>query len=88
MKRQQYRPIACGLHELYQLAAIRRALLDIRWDNESGGSEQRRLRVLDVFTRDKAEFLSGETLAGEHYQIRLDRIRRAAWAENGELLEG
>jgi transcriptional antiterminator Rof (Rho-off) len=88
MKRQGYRPIACGLHEQYQLAAMRGALLDISWESETEGSMTTRLRIVDVFTRDSAEYLSGETLAGEQHQIRLDRIRLAHWAESGTSLDG
>jgi transcriptional antiterminator Rof (Rho-off) len=87
MKRQEYRPIACGLHDLYQLAAMRGAWLDISWESERGGSLKAQLRIVDVFTRDRAEYLSGETAAGERYQIRLDRIRQALWAESGKPLE-
>lgn len=89
MKREQYLPIACGLHELYQLAAMRGTRLDISWESERGEQLKARLKVLDVFTREQAEYLSGEAVTGERYEIRLDRIAGASWAETGRpLLEG
>ena len=88
MKHQEYRPIACVLHDQYQLAAMRGVLLDIWWEAGSEGGMQRRLRVLDVFTRDRAEYLTGVTSTGERYQIRLDWISRAEWADGGRPLEG
>jgi transcriptional antiterminator Rof (Rho-off) len=88
MKHQEYRPIACALHEQYQLAALRGEPLQISWVDESQGSMQRVLRVLDVFTRDRAEYLTGVTLTGEEYRIRLDRISRAEWSDGGRALQG
>lgn len=87
MDNQNYRPIACGLHELYQLAAMRGSLLDMTWREASGAPTTARLRVLDVATRDGAEFLTAETLTGDRHEIRLDRITQAVWAESGAPLD-
>jgi transcriptional antiterminator Rof (Rho-off) len=88
MTHQDYTPIACGLHEEFQLAAMRGALLDVNWESETGVRLNERLRVLDVFTRDQPEYLSGETTAGARRLIRLDRIHQALWAETGVSLQG
>ena len=87
MDKQNYQPVACGLHEQYQLAAMRGTLLDMSWRNESGETMNSRLRVLDVATRNGAEFLSAETPAGDRHEIRLDWIIRAVWAESGISLD-
>ena len=85
--KQHYQPIACGLHEQYQLAAMRGALLELSWKTESGGQMSARLRILDVATRNGAEFLTAETSGGDRHEIRLDWITRAAWAESGIALD-
>lgn len=87
MNRQAYQPIACGLHELYQLASMRGDPLYICWENESEGVLKARLRIVDVYTRDRAEYLSGKTASGEYNEIRLDRIIAASWAESGVSLD-
>lgn len=87
MKGEAYRPIACGLHELYQLAVIRRAPLQLRWQTGAGETRSARLLALDVYTRDGAEYLSGETAGGERCVIRLDLIRQAHWADGGGALD-
>ena len=87
MKQEAYRPIACGLHELYQLAAMRAAHLDLGWTGVSGERNRARLKVLDVYTRERAEYLSGEASNGERFEIRLDRIAEASWAESGKPLQ-
>ena len=87
MDKQNYQPIACGLHEQYQLAAMRGTLLDLSWKNESGEPISARLRVLDVATRNGAEFLTAETPAGDRHEIRLDWITRAVWAESSIPLD-
>lgn len=87
MDKQNYQPIACGLHEQYQLAAMRGVTLDMAWLDGAGEPMSARLRVLDVATRNGAEFLSIETLTGDRHEIRLDRITRAVWAESGIPLD-
>lgn len=64
-----YRPIDCVLHERLEFAALRRervrlALADGRLEG----------LVLDVFTRDGAEWLKLEDPAGQIVILRLDAI--------------
>ncbi len=83
-----YHPIACGLHETYQLAAIKGVEVDLIWLLEDSSERECRVRVEDVFTRAKAEYLKANTQAGERLEIRLDRIKSASWAASGEPLGG
>jgi transcriptional antiterminator Rof (Rho-off) len=83
-----YHPIACGLHETYQLAAIKGVEVDLTWSLEDGSERQCRVKVEDVFTRSQAEYLKANTQAGERLEIRLDLIRSAHWAASGEPLGG
>ncbi len=87
MSDKSYKPIACGLHENYQYAVMKRAPLDLSWLAEDGSLRQGRLLPLDVFTRKGAEYLSAETREGEALEIRLDRITRALWAADGRSLD-
>lgn len=69
-----YRPIPCVAHERLEFAALTRQWLDVTVDaGEHAGPL--RLRPLDVFTHDGAEWLQAETESGERLTLRLDRFR-------------
>jgi len=73
-----YRPIACGLHDELQLRAMRRIAVTLRYRGDAGGDapegessvRQRAGRVVDVRTRDGAEYL----VLDDGAEIRLDRL--------------
>lgn len=79
----EYKPISCALHEQYQLAAIRRVKLDIEWCDQEGAVCRARLSIKDVYTRNRAEYLLSSGVGDEEIEIRLDRIRKASWANSG-----
>jgi len=81
-----YQPIACRLHDEYELAVLRRAALDLSWRSEAGEACSDRLVPEDVFTRQGAEFLAGRTTDGILHEIRLDRIISAHRVATGEPL--
>ena len=64
-----YWPIACADHERLEFAALTRQWLDLHVD----GVPQR-LRPLDVYTREGAEWLLAETESGQQLTLRLDRL--------------
>lgn len=76
-----YQPIACGLHDRYQLAVMHRERLRI--DGVLGGEEVRGVegQVVDVFTRAGAEYLALRDEQGERLEFRLDRLRRVERAD-------
>ncbi len=82
-----YAPIACGLHENYQFAVMKRALLDLRWRDSDDCIREVRVMPRDVFTREGAEYLQAEDKNGMLYTIRLDRIDAARWARDGVSLD-
>lgn len=88
MKDSPYQPIACGLHETYQLAAIKGVEVDLTWLQEDGSERHSRVRIEDVFTRSQAEYLTLTTQAGESLEIRLDLIESACWAASGAPFGG
>lgn len=71
-----YRPVSCDLHSQLELLAMHRA--DIRLDGERAGVGVTDLpcQVLDVQTRDGAEYLQVRTAAGERLDWRLDKLER------------
>ncbi|MCU7812291.1 MAG: hypothetical protein KZQ77_13795 [Candidatus Thiodiazotropha sp. (ex Notomyrtea botanica)] len=88
MTKTPYHPIACGLHETYQLAVMRRAMIDLSWRTEDDCLQKARVLIEDVFTEAQAEYLRVTTQPGNDYVIRLDRIVEARWVETGQPLLG
>ena len=72
MTTTDYRPIACDVHSEYELLAMRGALIDAR---QADGAELRRVRVIDVVIRDRAEYLVVQPEHGDPEHWRLDQIR-------------
>lgn len=66
-----YQPIACGLHSEYELLAMQRArvMLRLRGDDVACSG-----RVIDILTREGAEFMVLEASPGERREVRLDQI--------------
>ena len=69
MSEKPYAPIPCAQHERLEFAALRREWLETQVD----GAPQR-LRPLDVYTREGAEWLRAEIEGGETLTLRLDRV--------------
>lgn len=65
-----YHPIDCALHDELQLRALRRTRVGIRVQDGSGPPEELNGVVVDVLSRDGAEYL---VLEGGR-EIRLDRL--------------
>jgi len=71
-----YQPIACALHDVYEIAIMRRQRLRLQW-SDGGQQHDATLQPLDLNTVDAAEWLLVETRHGEQLSIRLDWISRA-----------
>ncbi len=85
---QEYFPIACALHEHYQFAVLNKQSLDLIWRDENGLRHIERIYPLDVYTKEKAEFLLVDIRGVGEVAIRLDFIDEARWVSNGKLLGG
>lgn len=79
----EYQQIACGLHEQYQYAVIKKRKLDLLWVDGAGEKFKAVVLPKDVFTRNKAEYLRIELNDNNIIDIRLDRILAAYWAQEG-----
>ena len=72
----RYEPIACHLHDTYEIAIMGQRRLQLRWrDGDSEHSES--VLPLDLRTADSAEWLLARDDHGEQLLIRLDWISDA-----------
>ena len=71
---EPYVPIACALHDEYEIAIMHKKHLRIKWSDD--GCEQHTGDVLpkDILVKDKQEFLVADAENGEALCIRLDKI--------------
>ena len=69
-----YRAIACADHDRLELAALKRQWLDVKVMT-GDGTGHKRLKPLDVTTRDGSEWLLAETESGERLTLRLDWLQ-------------
>lgn len=69
-----YQPIPCADHERLEFAALKRQWLDVTIISGDHAGRQR-LKPVDVYTRDGAEWLVAETKSGEQLTLRLDWLR-------------
>lgn len=74
MENTTYTPIACGLYDMLELAAMRRQYIDIEYQDVDAGGELKSLRafVEDLWAKNGEEFikLTNGTV------IRLDRMTK------------
>lgn len=69
-----YEPIDCDQHSVLELLAMHRTVAKIEYDNGQGVMEHCEGAIVDVLTRDRAEFLVAEDVAGQRFEFRLDLI--------------
>jgi transcriptional antiterminator Rof (Rho-off) len=71
-----YVPIACDLYSELEVLADRRTEVIAEAETAAGTLQQVRGRVLDLVTRDGAEYLLLARESAESLPLRLDRLRR------------
>ena len=69
-----YQPIACALHDEYEIAIMHKKHLRIKWSNEEGEQHTGDVLPKDILVKDKQEFLVADVVGGEAICIRLDKI--------------
>ena len=73
---EDYQPIACALHDEYEIAIMHKSILQLQWHDEDGSLHKRRLLPVDIRAQDGAEYLLVKEPGDEAVQwIRLDRIK-------------
>jgi len=72
-----YRAIDCDQHSLLELFALRRLAVEVEAVDGQDGPIRLRGTVIDVVTRDRAEYLVLQAGAAEApVRVRLDRLRQ------------
>lgn len=79
-----YRIVDCDLHDLYEIAILRRRRLLLNWRDAAGMSHLEMILPLDMRTCPDGEFLVSVRANGERTEIRLDRILHARDPISGE----
>lgn len=69
-----YIPIACSLHDEYEIAIMQKKYLDIKWSDDDGGLHTVKVLPTDILVKDKQEFLIADTQDNTALCIRLDKI--------------
>jgi len=73
-EKDHYQPIDCDRHSEYELAIMHKVMLQLAWAEETGQQHIGKVMPLDLKTKDKKEFLIGQSNDGEIHYIRLDKI--------------
>lgn len=69
-----YQPIACALHDKYEIAIMHKKQLRIRWSDDRDEQHTGDVLPKDILVKDKQEFLVADAENGEALCIRLDKI--------------
>ncbi len=69
-----YIPIACSLHDEYEIAIMQKKHLDIKWSDDGGELHTAKVLPTDILVKDKQEFLLADKQDNEALCIRLDKI--------------
>lgn len=70
-----YQPIACSLHDEYEIAIMQKKTLELQWFDENGVGNSGEVLPVDIRVQDKQEFLVVQTKGNKTVTIRLDRIK-------------
>lgn len=71
---EPYQPIPCAQHEQLEFSVLRRLMLELEY-REGEVVRHGKVRPLDVYTRDGAEWLKFKGEDGREQEIRLDTIK-------------
>jgi len=69
-----YTPIACSLHDEYEIAIMKKVHLAIKWFDEKGDAHTGSVLPINLKVKNKEEFLVFINHADEERCIRLDKI--------------
>jgi len=70
-----YKPIACSLHDEYEIAIMQKIRLKIHWHDDNGVSDTGEVLPVDIRVQDRQEFLVVKMKENKTLTIRLDKIR-------------
>ena len=70
-----YKPVSCGLHSEYELLAMHRSRVRLGCTSDDKAPQTLTGKVVDMVTREKAEYLVLEIDGAETISVRLDKIQ-------------
>jgi len=71
---KQYIPIACSLHDQYEIAIMHKTRINIAWIDDSGSDHEEAVMPKDIVVKNSEEFLLFLDGKGNERLIRLDNI--------------
>jgi transcriptional antiterminator Rof (Rho-off) len=75
MMSEQYQPIACVVHDEYEIAIMRRSKLQLKWIDDNGEVHKSEVLPRDIQVSNKEEYLLAVNVDdGQELCIRLDKI--------------
>ena len=69
-----YIPIACSLHDEFEIAIMQKKQLNIKWIDDGGELHNATVLPTDILVKDRQEFLLADTKDNTELCIRLDKI--------------
>jgi transcriptional antiterminator Rof (Rho-off) len=75
MTNKPYLPIACAMHDEYEIAIMRRKILHLKWVADNGEVHKCEVLPIDILVKNKEEYLLAVKVDDEQELcIRLDKI--------------
>lgn len=71
---QPYKPIACALHDQYEIAIMFRSHINISWHEDNKEQHTAEVLPVDLLVKNGEEFLVARNADNQELCIRLDRI--------------
>ena len=69
-----YEPIACSLHDEYEIAIMQNRCLNIKWLDDNAEIHTAEVRPRDILVKNREEYLLADSEDGQQLYIRLDKI--------------
>ena len=71
---EPYQPIACALHDQYEIAIMFKQHIKIKWLDDNGEKHKEKVLPIDLPVRNGEEFLLAKLQGNQEICIRLDRV--------------
>lgn len=69
-----YKPIACSLHDEYEIAIMHKKRIAIKWLDDAGVLHYVNVLPTDLLVANKEEYLLAQSQNAQPLRIRLDKI--------------
>jgi Rho-binding antiterminator len=72
---EPYLPIACAIHDEFEIAIMHRKKLHLKWTDDNGKTQKQHVLPEDIVVKNGAEYLRVVSLDDEkEFYVRLDKI--------------